>query len=282
MISVLERFENGEYDARFELKQHEELEPVTHAFNKMANLLSSTINKLTKSEQERKNFIAIISHDLRTPLSIARGYTETLLLKKEKGGITAEEQENYSQLIYNKLLQIENMVTELFELSKMDAVEFKAKQEPFVLSEIVQEAVNTFQHNALEKKVSLKCTKCLYHVWINADIGMMERVVQNLVDNALKDTPEGGSVQAAMTVDNNEIIFKIENNGPPLPEDLLQWINHFKHGDNLSQKRPQKLGLGLVIVQRILHLHSTSLKAYVQNGSNVFTFSLPIYSSPST
>lgn len=282
MVSVLERFENGDYDARFELNQHEELEAVTHAFNKMANLLSSTINKLTKSEQERKNFIAMISHDLRTPLSIARGYTETLLLKREKGGITAEEQEKYSQLIYNKLLQIENMVTELFELSKMDAVEFKAKQEPFVLSEIVQEAVNTFQHNALEKKVSLKCTQCLYHVWINADVGMMERVVQNLVANALKDTPQGGYIEAAMTVENNEIIFKIENNGPPLPEDLLQWINEFKHGDTLSQKRPQKLGLGLVIVQRILHLHFTSLKAYVQNGSNVFTFSLPIYSLPTT
>ncbi|MDQ6608851.1 MAG: HAMP domain-containing histidine kinase, partial [Bacteroidota bacterium] len=281
MISVLERFENGDYDARFALKRHDELEPVTHAFNKMADMLSSAISKLTKSEQERKNFIAIISHDLRTPLSIARGYTETLMLKREKGDITPEEQERYSQLIYNKMLQIENMVKELFELSKMEAVEFKPQKEPFVLSEIVQEAVNNFQLVASEKKLSLKCTQCLYHVWINADISMMERVVQNLVDNALKSTPEGGSVQASMAVEDRQLAFKIENDGPPLPDDLLHWINNFKESDALSDKRPLKLGLGLLIVQKILHLHGASLKAQVLPGKNIFTFHLPIHPWPS-
>ncbi len=281
MIAVLERFENGDYKARFALKKQDELEPVTHAFNKMADLLSTTINKLTKSEQERKNFIAIISHDLRTPLAIARGYTETLMLKREKGDISAEEQETYSQLIYNKMLQIENMVKQLFELSKMDAVEFNPKKEPFVLSEIVQEAVSTFQLHATERKVSLKCTQCLYHVWINADISMMERVVQNLVENAVKSTPEAGSVEASITVEGNDLVFTVQNDGPPLPVDLLQWINDSKEGDTLLEKRPLKLGLGLVIVQKILHLHHTTLKAYTQNNRNVFTFRIPVHTLPS-
>lgn len=279
-VVMLKRFENGDYNARFDLNQKHELVPVTNAFNKMADLLSSTINKLTKSEQERKNFIATISHDLRTPLSVARGYTETLMLKREKGDITKAEQEQYSRLIYSKMLQIENMVKQLFELSKMDAVEFKPHKEPFVLSEIVQEAITIFQLMASEKKVSLKCSQCLYHVWINADISMMERVVQNVVDNALNSTPEGGSIRAGMWVEENELIFKIENDGPPLPGDLLKWINHFKVEDALSEERPQKLGLGLLIVQKILHLHQTSLKAYVENGSNIFTFRIPVYHFP--
>jgi K+-sensing histidine kinase KdpD len=247
----------------------------------MADLLSSAISELTRSEQERKNFIAIISHDLRTPLSIARGYTETLLLKREKGGITQEEQDEYAQLIYNKLLQIENMVKELFELSKMDAVEFKPQAEPFVLSEIVQEAINAFQHHAQERNISLKCTQCLYHVWINADISMMERVVQNLVDNALKSTPDGGSIKTYLAVEGAELIFTIENEGPPLPHDLLHWINEYKEDEALSDRRPQKLGLGLVIVQKILHLHSTSLKAHTNNNTNIFTFHMPIHTWPS-
>ncbi|MEO6491112.1 MAG: HAMP domain-containing sensor histidine kinase, partial [Ferruginibacter sp.] len=149
VLKVLERFERGEYNARFNLNKKNELEPVTDAFNKMADLLSSTISKLTHSEEERKNFIASISHDLRTPLSIARGYTETLLFKTGKN-ITPEERENYSHLIYAKMLQIENMVKQLFELSKMEAVEFKTHKEPFVLSEIVQESANTFQLIAAE------------------------------------------------------------------------------------------------------------------------------------
>jgi len=281
IISVLQRFENGDYEARFNLQAQDELEPVTHAFNKMADLLSSAISKLTKSEQERKNFIAIISHDLRTPLSIARGYTETLFLKREKGDITKEEQEQYSQLIYNKMLQIENMVKQLFELSKMEAVEFKPQKEPFVLSEIVQETINTFQLIASEKKISLNCTQCLYHVWINADISMVERVVQNLTDNALKNTPEMGSIQVVIAVEKDEVVFTIENDGKPFSDNLLQWINNFKEGGALLEKRPAKQGLGLVIVQKILHLHNTSLKAYMHNSKNVLSFRLPVYIVPS-
>jgi signal transduction histidine kinase len=277
MIAVLERFENGDYTARFNLRNQDELEPVTQAFNKMADLLSSTIHKLTKSEEDRKAFIATISHDLRTPLSIARGYTETLMLKREKGDVTLEEQEYYSQQIYNKMLQIENMVNQLFELSKMDDVAFKPRFEPFVLSEIVQESVNTFKMIATEKKVDLKCAQCLYHVWVNADVSMMERVIQNLVENALKNTPAEGFIHASMTVKGEALFFKIENNGPALPEDLLHWINNFKREGGISNQRPAKLGLGLLILQKILLLHNSSLHASTLNGTNTFIFSLPVY-----
>jgi signal transduction histidine kinase len=279
MVDVLQRFENGDYNARFNLKKQDELEPVTQAFNKMADLLSTTINKLTKSEEERKSFIATISHDLRTPLSIARGYTETLMLKREQGDVTPQEQEQYSQLIYNKMLHIEIMVKQLFELSKMEAVEFKPKKEPFVLSEIVQESINTFQLMASEKKVNFSCVQCLYHVWVNADISMMERVVQNLSENALKSTPENGSIKASLAVDDKDLIFKIENTGEALPEDLLQWINNFENQQGVSYKRPDKLGLGLLIVQKILGLHNSSLVAYTQNGTNIFTFRLPVFTT---
>lgn len=281
MVTVLERFEQGDYKARFAVKQPNELQPVMQAFNKMADLLTASISKLTRAEEERKNFIATISHDLRTPLSIARGYTETLMLKREKGDVTAEEQEKYSQLIYNKMLQIENLVKQLFELSKMEAVEFKPQKEPFIFLEIVQEAVNTFQMVAQEKQVMLKCVQCLYHVWVNADISMMERIVQNLIDNALKSTPEGGCIEAALSSNGNDLIFTIENDGPPLPDDLLEWVNNFEDGNVLSDKRPLKLGLGLLIVQKILHLHGASLKAKTQNGKNIFMFSLAVYNPTS-
>jgi signal transduction histidine kinase len=277
MILVLERFERGDYSARFALNHHDELQPVTQAFNKMADLLSTTISKLKLSEQNRQNFFAIISHDLRTPLSIARGYTETLLLKRESGDITKEEQEQYSRLIYSKMLQIENMVKQLFELSKLDAGEFKTKEEPFVLSEIVQEAVDTFQLAASEKNINLKCSQCLHHVWIKADISMMERVIQNLVENALKSTNQNGSIEVSINVDKDSLIFQIVNEGPPLSAELLQWVNDFKEPGASSEQRPQKQGLGLLIVQKILHLHQTNLHAYVQDKMNVFTFRLPVY-----
>jgi K+-sensing histidine kinase KdpD len=169
------------------------------------------------------------------------------------------------------------MVKQLFELSKMEAAEFKPYKEPFVISEIAQETVNTSKLIAEEKKLSIKCTQCMYHVWANADIGLMERVIQNLIDNAIKNTPQGGIIQVSIVVENKDLIFQIENSGNPLPEDLLQWINHFKDEGNLLNKRPAKRGLGLLIVQKILHMHGSSLKAYTKNDAiNVFSFRLAI------
>jgi signal transduction histidine kinase len=244
----------------------------------MADLLSNNINSLTRSEKERKEFIAAISHDIRTPLSIARGYAETLLIKKEGEDLNTQQREQYMQLVLEKIEKVEVMVKQLSELSKMEAAEFKPHNEPFVLSEIVQETVNTFGLMAAKKGVDLKCTQCQYHVWINADIGMMERVVQNLVDNAVKNTAEGGEVQVSMAVENEDLVFNINNTGPALPEDLLQWLNTYTDDESsLIIKRPQKLGLGLLIVQKILHLHGTSLKAHTHNGSNIFTFRMPVY-----
>ncbi len=277
MIIVLEKFENGDFEARFKTKEKHELAPITHAFNKMADLLVHNITRLTVLENTRKDFITHISHDLRTPLSIARGYTETLLIKKQEGTLKREELDNYMQMILNKIFQVEHMVTMLFELTKIESAEFKLTIEPFVLSEIVQEIVNTFQLNAKEKNINLKCIQSQYHVWVNADISMMERVIQNLIENAIKNTPENGIIEVALQVENNNLIFNVENVGDPLSDELFDWINNQEQKHEYTNK-PIKSGLGLIIVKKILHLHGSVLKARIINDSvNIFSFSLPTY-----
>ncbi len=274
MVDVLTQFQNGNFNARFKIKDNDELAPVSQAFNKMADLLTYNINQLTKTENERKDFIANISHDLRTPLSIVRGYAETLLMKKED--ISKRELEKYVEIILKKILQLEHLVTNLFEILKMESPEFTAKKEPFVLSEIVQETVNTFYINALEKKVALKCIQCQYHVWVNADIGLMERLIQNLISNAVKSSPENGKVQVALEVENNQLIFKIENDGLPLNTNLLQWINSPVAQSGLQADKPGS-GLGLSIAKKILYLHDSYLQAYSINSSTAFKFAIEIY-----
>jgi signal transduction histidine kinase len=281
MIDVLQRFERGDYSVRFYIRRQDDLAPVGLAFNKMADLLSQNINSLTQSEQERKDFIAIISHDLRTPLAVARGYAETLLIKKDTEQISSDQRQEYVHLVLQKIHQVETMVQQLFELSRMEAPEFAPNKEPFVLSEIVQEIVNVFQLTASQKGISLRCTQCQHHVWVHADVGMMERVAQNLIDNAIKSTPAEGRIEIAIQPDHQNVVFSIANTGDPLPDDLLQWINHFKDESGLLNKRPAKLGLGLLIVQKILLLHESSLEAYTHDGSrNIFIFSLPVYNLP--
>lgn len=280
MINVLENFKNGDYNARFNTKDNDELAPVSKAFNKMADLLTYNINKLSNIEKERKEFIANITHDLRTPLTIARGYAETLQIKKQTGEITDNEQDNFMQMIMKKILQVQHMVQHLFEISKMETAGYEPQKDPFVLSEIVQEIVNIFQLNAKEKSVSLTCVQCQYLVWINADIGLMERVIQNLVDNAVKNTPENGNIEVALEVENNYLIFKIKNTGNPLSAGFIDWINSTESNFNEHYSSSQKPGLGLRIVKKILSLHASALHAETQNNStNIFSFRIDIFNT---
>ncbi len=278
MIGVLEKFQNGDLQARFEIKDDDELAPVTQAFNKMADMLSDNINRLTRSVKERKDFIINISHDLKTPLAVARGYTESLSIKNVNHELSKSEQEEYVQIILDKIQQVDIMVNQLFELSKMDSVEFKPAKEPFVLSEIVQETVNNFQLNALQKRVILKCTQCQYHVWVNADVSLMERAVQNLINNAVDNTDEHESIQVSMEVADNELRFKLQYTGNLLPQELLQWLNNSREESTLQANFITTSGIRFLIAKKILQLHGSSLKAYTDNNtSNIFTFSIPIY-----
>jgi signal transduction histidine kinase len=223
------------------------------------------IRRLTASEKERRDFMVNISHDLRTPLAIARGYTETLLLKK--GELTPEEEQSYGDLALTKLRQVEKMVNQLFELSKMESASFEAHREPFVFSEMMQEVVS-----ALEAGTPIELINGQDGSWIEADVSMMERVVQNLVVNALAYTSAGGGIRIRLRREGADLIFSITNQGSPLPDDLVAWLN----GEE-GAMRPSAPAIGLSIVRRILQLHHYPWKVETNAGVNVFTIRMGIY-----
>ena len=274
MLVILEKFQNGDFEARFPVNKNGELEPVTTAFNKMADLLVYSIDKITKSEKERKDFIANISHDLRTPLAIARGYTETLLMKKEKH-ISPEEEGEFLQLVYKKMVQVEYMVKQLFDLSKMESVAFMPNKEPFVFSEILQEIVHESLSSAQEKNIQIDSSNSQDASWIFADVGMMERVIQNLVVNAIKYTPQNGSIKVSLEKDSGMLIFKIQNSGQILNQQMIHWFNDLKD-TNLLSNRPANKGLGLVIVKKILQLHDYKCEVAAQDLTNTFIIYMPV------
>ncbi len=275
MLDVLDRFEKGDFDARFSIDTKDDMAPVTQAFNKMADLLVFNINRLSKSEKERKDFIANISHDLRSPLAVARGYTETLLIKKQSNEITAKENEGFLQLVLSKIHQVENMVTQLFELSKMESASFEPQKEPFVFSEILQEFINTSALSAAQKNITIICNECENNSWINADIRMIERVIQNLLSNAITYTPEQGKINISLERKNEELIFRIENTGEPLTNDLLYWINAYSNQDGSADQKPAKSALGLAIVKKILNIHNYAFKAETTGSGNLFSIFMP-------
>ena len=275
VVDVLERFQQGDFDARFKFHHQDGLAPIKTAFNTMADLLVYHINRLTKSEAERKAFIAGITHDLRNPLSIAGGYAETLLMKARQGTLTPQQQDDYARLMLQKMRQVENMVEQLHDLSTLESVTYTPKREPFMFSELLHEVVHAFRQQADEKSLVVDCEQCKDDSYINADVGMMERVLQNLVANAIAYSPEKAIVFIGLRREKQDLILHIKNSGAHLPHELIQWLS--EEGSSTYSPMPQASSLGLSIVKRILHIHQYPLMAHNTETSIVFEFRMSIY-----
>jgi signal transduction histidine kinase len=281
IILVLNAYMKGNFDVRFDKNEKDEFAPITESFNKMATLLSYNINRLKQTEQERKDFIATISHDLRTPLSVAKGYTETAITKIHLGEINRHEIDGFIQLVHKKLQQIEIMVQDLFELSRMESIHFAPNKELFIFSEVLNEIYNTSERNAAVKNIIMTCKGCEDLSWIHADIRMMERVVQNLFDNAIKYTHAEGSIHIAVER-KDDLLNVIFSNSGILSNDLMNWINvSARHADASVITKPANSGLGLLIVKKILELHDYAFEVKTVNGFISFRIQMktanPVY-----
>ena len=157
--SVLKQYKTGDYTARLKMEYHNEFYSIAEGFNSMADSLVLAIEKLEISAKERKDFVANISHDLRTPISIARGYVETLKDEIRKLPPDLSKQEEFVHMAAKKINQLEVMVRQLFDLSKMESIEFNPLKEPFIISEIIEEAVNIARTSAVEKHITLTCCR---------------------------------------------------------------------------------------------------------------------------
>jgi signal transduction histidine kinase len=266
IILVLNAYMKGDFDVRFEKNERDEFAPITDSFNKMATLLSYNIKRLKQTEQERKDFIATISHDLRTPLSVAKGYTETAITKIHRGEINRQEIDGFIQLVHKKLQQIETMVQDLFELSRMESIYFSPNKELFIFSEVLNEIYSVAEKNAATKNIRIRCEGCEDLSWIYADIRMMERVVQNLFDNAIKYTHAEGSIHIKVERKEN-ILNVIFSNSGALSDNLVHWINTTAQQTNQqSIIKPANSGLGLMIVKKILELHDYDFHVKTVDG----------------
>lgn len=231
---------------------------------------ADNIRRITASEKERRDFMVNISHDLRTPLAIARGYAETLVMKK--GELEPDDERVYGELVVTKLRQVDQMVNQLFELSKMESASFEAHREPFVFSEMMQEVLH-----ATDADSRIALVNGTDGTWIFADVSMMERVVQNLVVNALAYTAPAsaglaaGGIVVRLDRVGGELVFTISNTGAPLAEELVRWIN------DPDVVRPARPAIGLAIVRQVLRLHGYFFGVVVEGGRNVFTVRMGVY-----
>jgi signal transduction histidine kinase len=223
----------------------------------------------------RRELVANVSHDLRTPLAAVQGYIETILLKSNT--LSEDDRKNYLQTILSSTERLKKLVEELFELSKLEARETKPNPEAFSVAELAQDIQQKNQIIAESKNIDLRLNFPYDLPLVYADIGMMEKVLQNLLDNAFKFTPPGGSVTIRLQNTDDKVIAYVKDSGLGIKKDELKYIfdRYHKGSGNTSA---EGLGLGLAIVKKILEVHNVNIHVESSEGAGTtFSFEMPVY-----
>ena len=252
----------------------DEIDQLSNAFLEMAVHIRAQMERLRETDSLRRELVANVSHDLRTPLSSLTGYLETLLLKENS--LSPAERRDYLEIASRHADRLKKLVHDLFELAKLDAHELTPAREPFLLTELTQDVIQKFQLRARQANVIIEADETTDIPFVDADIGLIERVLDNLIDNALQHTPSGGSIRITLESGDSEITVKVKDTGRGISREALPHIfDRFYHKTS-GAGSTSGTGLGLAISQRIIELHCGKLtvNSMINSGSE-FNFSLP-------
>lgn len=275
IVEVMQKFRQGDLTARIKTRTKGDVKEISRMFNEMADILTQNIEKIKEVEVLRRELIANISHDLRTPISIIHGYVETLLMKENT--TTVQDHRRYLNTIHDSTQKLEKLVNELFELSKLEANQVKPVKEAFFISELVSDISNKYQLIANDKRITLRTQLSKEPQQVFADVSLIERVMQNLIDNALKFTPTGGRIVIQTSKAAKGIKVCVSDSGIGMHEEEKKLVfGRYYKGHNFS-KYKTNTGLGLAIAKKILDLHDTPLilSSRINEGSS-FAFELPL------
>ena len=190
LSEAVRAFERGELGRRVSIRGRDELAALGKSFNEMATTIEADMEKLKEAERMRKELVGNISHDLRSPLTSIQGYLETILLKDAQ--LTAEERRRFLEISLKNTASLQRLVEELFELVRLDTRQVQLRHEQFQLAELAQDAVLKLKPGADAAGVSLTVEGPRELPLVSGDIGLVERVLTNLIENALRSTPRAG------------------------------------------------------------------------------------------
>jgi len=277
LTSTALAFKDGDYSRRVRITSNDELDDLGRAFNGLADTLSRHVEELERNDSLRRELIANVSHDLRTPLASMQGYLETVLMKDSD--LTPEERRNYLGTIFSNAERLSTLVQELFELSKLEAKQTQPYSEPFSLPELVNDLVQKFAPIAEKKEVALTVRAQENLPLVKADVGLIDRVLRNLVDNAIRHTQAGGEIRIVLDNHGDKIRTRLEDTGVGISESDLPFVFE-RFYQSRTKGKTGGAGLGLAIVKKILEAHGETIVAESRvNEGTRFTFELPQASS---
>ena len=255
-------------------QQGDDIDELEQTFRHMADLIRRQVQELKETDQLRRELVANVSHDLRTPVTSLQGYLETLLLKERC--LSPPDRQRYLHIAVAQSKRLGELIAELFELTKLNSKEMKPHLQSFSLGELVQDVAQKLQGVVETKQVTLQAALGEDLPFVSADIGLIERVLENLIENALRHTPPGGRVTVTLSLDDQRIMTHVADTGCGIaPEDLPHIFDRYYRGGRNEPAGVPGAGLGLAIAKRILELHggSITVQSEMRRGTT-FSFSL--------
>jgi signal transduction histidine kinase len=200
----------------------DEIDALMDAFVDMSARIKEQIGQLRENDRLRRELVSNISHDLRTPLAAMQGYLETMIVKADT--MSAEDRDKYLRVARKHTLRLGTLIGDLFELSKLDSASVTPNLETFSLSELVQDVALEFQFESEQKDIDFVLNLESESAYTMGDIGLIQRVLENLVRNAIHFTPKGGEVTISIAERPETVAVSVADNGPGIPEEDIPRI----------------------------------------------------------
>jgi len=275
MVSVAESISQGDFSHQITVKTGDEIGQLAEAINRMNTKLKELFAEATKYEALRRDFVANASHELRTPLSLIKGYVETI---KEGRKEDWDKMQEFLGIIDHNVSQLDNLVRDLLELSRLEYQKGIALNKPCNINDIIKSVLDDLEPFATLKKQTIVKDIPADIPAIQTDADLLRKAISNLLDNAIKYTPDSGRIEISVVAEKDNINIFIKDNGIGIPdEDLARVFERFYRVDKSRSREMGGTGLGLSIVKHIVQTLKGEVSVQSKPGEgSTFTIKLPL------
>ncbi len=267
MASAARKFAEGNFDARVHnAGREDEIGELIESFNAMAD-------SLQKTEQQRREFIANISHELKTPMTTIAGYADGIL----DGVISRSEERQYLTIISGESRRLARLVRRMLDVSQLQSLDLIKQKTPFDLSESMRRVLVSMEKKITGRGLDVDVDIPEDPVMVLGDNDLLTQVVYNLLENAAKFASQGSTLFLGLARQGGKAIVTVQNTGPTIPpEELPLLFERFHKSDRSRSEDKDGVGLGLYIVRTILEQHHEKITAESENGVTTFSFTVQL------
>ena len=267
MAAAARNFAEGNFDARVQdTSRDDEIGELTEAFNAMADSLQRT-------EQQRREFIANISHELKTPMTTIAGYADGIL----DGVISPEEERQYLTIISADSRRLSRLVRRMLDVSQLQSLDLIKQKRPFDLSESMRRVLVSMEKKITDRGLDVEVEIPENPVMVLGDNDLLTQVVYNLLENAAKFAAQGSALFLGLEKRGEKAMVTVRNTGNTIPpEELPLLFERFHKTDRSRSEDKDGVGLGLYIVRTILEQHHEKITASSENGVTTFSFTVQL------